>query len=398
MLQSSARPPAHPISARRGYRFLVCPDAELLRRQAAVLAGGLGPTVGVARKVFWGDEEPFPPAYWSELTTQNLFSTPTVLLLRRAEALKAEVWDRLGEGLKNTASTVLPVFCLEGAWKEGKPAVPNFLPRRAFWQAAEQNKWVWQSPGLTEASLPKFLDAWAAERGLTLDPAARQALAAALPHDGLAAGLELDKIELAAGAAAVAAGTDAAGAEADGKVGSGGLVITPDLAALIAPHGDMEFFDFMKALSESARNPQAAREVWARVLDDHLRPSGDKILFQLLGYVAWQARQLWMLGQGEAAKVRMRPSDKPAMQKLAQRLGLAGIARIIELTLDANLAVIGGARRPDDALESYVADLAELMGKGGQGRADSSTPNSTRTPAPNSAHNAAPRTSLGRPA
>ncbi|MBU1228532.1 MAG: DNA polymerase III subunit delta [Proteobacteria bacterium] len=341
------RPSTAPTVARHGHRFLVCPDAELLRRQAAELAAGLGGASGaqVARKVFWGDEEPFPPAYWGELTTQNLFSTPTVLLLRRAEALKAEVWDRIGEGLKNAASTVLPVFCLEGAWKEGKPAVPHFLPRRALWSAAEQRKWVWQSPGLTEASLPKFLDAWAAERGLTLDPAARQALAAALPRDGLAAGLELDKIELAAGAAT-----------------AGGNVITAELAALVAPHGDMEFFDFMKALSESTRSTQAAREVWARVLDDHLRPSGDKILFQLLGYVAWQARQLWMLAEGEGAKVRMRPSDKPVMTRLAQRLGRAGIARIIELTLDANLGVIGGLRRPDDALESYVADLAALMG------------------------------------
>ncbi|OGR38232.1 MAG: hypothetical protein A2051_05360 [Desulfovibrionales bacterium GWA2_65_9] len=339
---------ARPPSARYGFRFLCCPDAELLRRQVALLAEGLGK--GCARKVFWGDEEPFPPGYWGELTTQNLFSTPTVLLLRRAEALKAEVWDRLGEGLKNTASTVLPVFCLEGAWKEGKAAVPNFLPRRAFWQTAEQNKWVWQSPGLTDASLPKFLDAWAAERGLTLNPAARQALASALPRDGLAAGLELDKIELAAGAASTDEG--------------GGKVITPDLAALIAPHGDMEFFDFMKALADSSKSPQAAREVWARVLDDHLRPSGDKILFQLLGYVAWQARQLWMLCEGEGARVRMRPSDKPVMLKMAQRLGRAGIARIIELTLDANLGVIGGTRRPDDALESYVAELAELMGGG----------------------------------
>lgn len=340
--QASASPAsASPALGRHGIRFLVCPDAELLRRQAAALVDGMGP--GCVRKLLWGDEDPFPPAYWGELTTQNLFSTPTVLLLRRAESLKAEVWDRLGENLKNTASTVLPVFCLEGAWKEGKAAVPNFLPRRAFWQAAEQNKWVWQSPGLTDASLPKYLDAWAAERGLTLNPAARTALAEALPRDGLAAGLELDKIELAAG---------------DGKL------ITPDLALLVAPHGDMEFFDFMKALAESSKSPRAAREVWARVLDDHLRPSGDKILFQLLGYVAWQARQLWMLCEGEGAKVRMRPSDKPAMQKMAQRLGRAGIARIIELTLDANLGVIGGTRRPDDALESYVAELAELMGGG----------------------------------
>lgn len=327
-------------TARPGYRFLICPDAELLRRQAAELGTALGQ--GAAKKVFWGDDEPFPPAFWAELTTQSLFSTPTVLLLRRADALKAETWDRIGEGIKNTASTVLPVFCLEGKWKDpGTPAVPHFLPKRALWQAAEKNKWVWSSPGLTDASLPRHIDAWAAEKGLTLDPAAKRALIDALPRDAFAAGTELDKIELAAG---------------DGKL------VTPELAQLVAPHGDMEFFDFMKALATpAAKNPAAMRGAWARVLDDHLRPSGDKILFQLLGYVAWQARQLWMLNEGEGAKVRMRPSDKPEMTRMAQRLGRAGIARIIELTLDTNLAVIGGTRRPDDALEAYVAELSALM-------------------------------------
>lgn len=329
---------------RPGHRFLVCPDAELLRRQAQLLAQGLGEQLGpgAARKVFWGDDEPLPPAFWTELTTKSLFSTPTVLLLRRAEALKAEAWDRLGEAVKNTASTVLPVFCLEGAWKEGKPAVPHFLPKRPLWQLAETNKWVWQSPGLTDATLPKFLDQWAEGKGLALQPAAKAALLDALPRDGLAAGLELDKIELAAG---------------DAKS------IGPELAQLIAPHGDMEFFEFMRALSEGPRgNVAALRDVWARVLDDHLRPSGDRILFQLLGYVAWQARQMWMLQEGEGHKVRMRPSDKPALTQMSKALGRAGVARIIELTLETNLAVIGGTRRPDDALEAYVAELSSLLG------------------------------------
>jgi len=105
--------------------------------------------------------------------------------------------------------------------------------------------------------------------------------------------------------------------------------------------------------------------VWARVLDDHLRPGGDKILFQLLGYVAWQARQMWMLCEGEEHKVRMNPRDKPALAQMARRLGRSGIARIIELTLDANLGVISGARRPDDTLESYVAQLSALLQGGG---------------------------------
>jgi DNA polymerase-3 subunit delta len=341
-----ATPPAQTAAstgrpARRGHRILVCPDAELLRRRVAKLAATLGSPASVARKIFWGDDEPFPQGYWPQLTTQNLFSTPTVLVLRRAEALKAEVWDRIDEALKLQAATVLPIFCLEGRWKDGKPPVPAFLPKRGLWAAAEANGWIWQSPGLTEATLPKFIDAWAVEKGLELDGPAKRALLDALPRDALAANLELDKLELAAGET---------------------KRVSADMAQLIAPHGDMEFFDFMRGLAASPeRDPEAVRAVWARVLDDQLRPGGDKILFQLLGYVSWQARQMWMLNEGEEHKVRMSPRDKPALARMAARLGRAGIARVIELTLDANLGVISGARRPDDTLESYVAQLSSLL-------------------------------------
>ncbi len=338
-MPQQARPNASARRAWRGHRVLICPDAELLRRRIAKLAAGMGP--GVERKIFWGDDEPFPQAFWPQLTTRNLFSTPTVVVLRRAESLKAEVWDRIDEGLKLQASTVLPVFCLEGRWKDAKPPVPAFLTKRGLWTAAESGGWIWQSPGLTDSTLPKFIDTWAAEKGLTLDARAQSALCDALPRDAFAVGLELGKLELAAGET---------------------RRIDAPIVALIAPHGDMEFFDFIRALSaDPAAEPEAVRGAWSRVLDDRLRPANDKILFQLLGYMSWQARQMWLLNEGEEHKVGMNPRDKPALACIAKRLGRAGIARVIELTLDANLGVISGQRRPDDTLEAYVAQLSELL-------------------------------------
>ena len=53
---------------------------------------------------------------------------------------------------------------------------------------------------------------------------------------------------------------------------------------------------------------------------------------------------------------------------MAQRRGRAGSAASMELTLDTNLAVIGGTRGPDDALEAYVAGLSALRQGGAQGK------------------------------
>lgn len=311
--------------------FLVCPDAELIRQriEAQLAEHGAGKAL---RRVFWGDED-LPEAFYRELNIVGLFSEPKVLVLRRAHALKAAQWDALEAACRNVASGVWPFFCLEGEWSGRKPAVPAVLARREIWKAAESAGGVWSSQGLTEQSVRGFVQEWAAARSLSFEAGALEALCRALPLDAVHARLELGKVELAAGA---------------------GGSIRAEHAELVCAPREMEFFEFMDALARGG-TPAA----WQRVFDS--QRAGESMLFNLIGYLAWESRVLWMLSHGEAAKVSLPPQGKERKAQLAKKLGAAGIARLIDLAASAEYAVKTGSSQPDQVLDLLVADLCALF-------------------------------------
>ncbi|MGE4504786.1 MAG: DNA polymerase III subunit delta [Desulfovibrionaceae bacterium] len=316
-----------------GPRFLVCPDAELLGARVREEMRGLP---GAETRVFWADDDPpLSGAFWQELQVKGLFSTPKALVVRRAQQLKAEHWNKLEQA--NTASRDVSLFlCLEGEWDRGKPAVPALIAKRDIWKQAEAGGRTWQEPGLTPATLGRFVADWAAREGLKLGPGAQAALSQALPQDARAARLELDKIALAA---------------ADG-------VVSREHAQLVAPHQEMDFFAFTDALSKGG--DQLA--VWRRVLQDHLKQSKDQMLFPLLGSLAREARMLMLLAQGEDAKVKAHPYVKKLKAPIARKLGPQKIARIFDLLLEAEMGVKTGERKTDQALDILVARLSVLYG------------------------------------
>ena len=323
--------------SRPKYLFLTCPDPQLLkaRTREALAASG---QQGWETRTFWGDDdEPLPAAFWTDLTIKSLFSQPKALVVRRAHALKAEHWDKLDAAVRGVSSDIYPIFCLEGEWKAKKAPIPATLSRRALFKKAKDNGWLWESPGLDRQSLRQFVRQWADGAGLTLEPGAEQALAMALPTDGAAARLELDKIELAAG---------------DAKV------VRRDHAGLIPSTGEMAFFDLMDALGK----PGAEGAVWRRILSDHEKASKDQMLFNLIGFLAGQARMLWQIAHNE------KPGGSPwAVRKntpLAQQLGPRGVARLIDLTMGAELSIKTGERRYEEVLDSLTADLIDLFRPG----------------------------------
>jgi len=320
--------------SRPKYLFLTCPDPQLIkaRIKEALAASG---QQGFETRTFWGDDdEPLPAAFWTDLTIKSLFSQPKALVVRRAHALRAEHWDKLDAAVRGVSSDIFPMFCLEGEWKAKKAPIPATLSRRALFKKAKDNGWLWESPGLDAQGLRQFVRQWAAGAGLGFEPGAEQALAMALPADGAAARLELDKIELAAG---------------DGKT------VRREHVALIPTTGELAFFDLMDALGK----PGAEAAVWKRIIDDHSKSSKDQMLFNLIGFLAGQARMLWQIAHNE------QPGGSPyAVRKntpLAQRLGPRGVARLIDLAMGAELSIKTGERRYEEVLDSLTADLIALF-------------------------------------
>lgn len=316
------------------YLILACPDPQLVKSHIDERLKASGQS-GWEIKSFWGDDDdPLPQTFWTDLTIKSLFPQPKALVIRRAHSLKAEHWDKLDAGVKGLSSDIFPIFCLEGEWKGKKASVPATLSRRNIYKKAKTEGWIWESQGLDQRSLGEFVRAWAARTGLTFEPGVDRALTMALPTDGVAARLELDKLELAAG---------------DEKI------VRKEHVELVSQTGEMAFFDLMDALGK----PGAEAAIWKRVIDDHSKSAKDQMLFNLIGFLASQARMYWLIANG--GKVSGSPYMIQRKTPVARRLGSKGIARMIDLAMEAELSIKTGARKYEEVLDILIAGLIDLF-------------------------------------
>lgn len=328
---------------RPAYSFLVCPDPQLIKSRIEDMLAQSGVS-GWEKRVFWGDDEvPLPDAFWTDLTIKGLFSQPKALVVRRANNFKVDQWDKLGNAITGASSDVWPIFCLESEWKTKKAPVPAHLAKREIYKRADKNGWVWQSPGLDRNGMRDFVRSWASQNQIRFDSGVENLLAQALPEDAVAVRLELDKLELAV---------------MDDRT------VRREHLDLVAPTGEMQFFELMDALGK----PGAEAHVWKRVLEDHLKRAQDRMLFNLIGYLASQARQMWMLTHGEEQAVKAHPFVKKKLTAKGNMLGEAGIKRLIDLAMDAEFSVKTGLRRQEEVLDILIASLVDLFRSRSGGR------------------------------
>jgi len=317
---------------RPGFSFLICPDSELIRDHIERLLSATPHSW--RREVFWGDEE-ITDSFWSALTVNGLFAEHKAVVVRRAEALPADFWPKLDPALRGFNDLVWPFFCMEKPVdKRAGPKLLKAVTSRPFYKVAEKRKWIWTSPGLTREGMAPMLRDWAAGRGLTFAQGAREAWAAALPLDQAHADRELAKLELSL----------------DGRT----EIRRQDLE-LLSHHDGMDMFTFLRAFSERG----SAVEVWRRIFDQQL--AGDDMIFAFLGLLISDARQMWQLAYGDPGAVRLPPFVRTKKEALARKLGPAGLSRIWDLAMDAEMGIKTGAKKSDQAMEFLAAELFTLF-------------------------------------
>lgn len=333
---------------RPGFTICICPDRYLIRARiekelAAAPPGKGGGLLGSAasgweRHAFWGDE-PLPNAFWEHLTLQGLFSVPKAVVVHNAQNIPADTWKKISVALGTPNSETWPFFCLQTAFERGKPKLPPHIAKLQCMAFAEKRGWVWTSPGLDDRSKPAFVRTEAERRNLTFAPGALEAITARLPSDATAIGTEMDKLALAAGP---------------------GGVLGKELAQILDRDIEPDVFGLIRALQQG-RDPLA---VWEQIIA--AEREGDSMAFAFLSMLAREARQLWQLHLGEP--VRLPPQALGVKTSMARSLGLAGIAKLWHLALEADKGVKTGERTVDQALEALLASLSLLFSESGRSR------------------------------
>lgn len=335
---------------RPGFSICICPDRYLARAHIEEALAGNPPEGGGLmgsapstweRHAFWGDD-PLPGAFWEHLTQQGLFGTPKALIVHNAQNIPAAGWKDLSRTLSAPNADTWPFLCLSVAFERGTPKIPAHIAKLPCVLFAEKQGWVWSSQGISEQNKAAFVKAEAKKRNLSFGPDALEAVLLRLPQDAAAIGTEMDKLGLAAP--------------------PGGII--PAALAEILDHGtEPDLFSLIRDLQQQSGG-RGALSVWDQALAFERGP--DSMIFALLAMLAREARQLWQLHTGEP--VRLPGHVLSAKTALARSLGLAGIARLWHLALEADKGIKTGERSPDQALDTLLASLSLLFRPSGRGR------------------------------
>lgn len=317
---------------RPGFSFIICPDPGLaVGRIQELLASR--PEAWV-RRTFWADE-PLPSVFWEDLSLQNLFAEKKALVVRRAESLLAEDWDKFLPWLSRRLPHAWPIFCIESAWSKDKPPISTTLSSRKFWQLAQERKWVWSSPGIRPEDIPARINQWAKKHGFSFESGALQDLAKAVPAEAVAIDQELEKLRL--------------------LLGDRRSIARSDLSQVFS-QPSWDIFAFFKELERA----DAPVRVW-RMIRQGETASDSELLFPFSALLLREARILWQLAAGDDQNVSLPPSIKSTKVNLARKLGLATIGRIFDLVLDAEQGVKTGRLDPEQALNWLVTELLGLF-------------------------------------
>lgn len=315
---------------RPAFYFLICPDADLAIRHMEGIVAKYPPHSGQwGKKIFWGDEEP-EKAFWQNFDQHSFFAACNVVLVRRAQEWAAAVWKNISAVLSHKNEGTWPFFCLEGGWEKGKMKLPAHVAKLRCMAFAENRGWIWKNPGLTPATVGKYVEAESKKLGLKFQRPAFEAFCQSVqPFAGVIHN-ELSKLAL---------GCDSGEISLD-MISRGNSSLEADA------------FGCIRKL-ESGDLDGAWREL--------SRADANTLIFYLIAIFSREMRNLWQIAHGANPYM---PADSLARKRnLVGHIGLNGIAAGFSALADAEWNVKSGRLSPGQALEVLVMRMFQIYGR-----------------------------------
>ncbi len=307
---------------------MICPDSDLLKERAAeTIKSCLPDAADWERLVFWGDEEP-DQLFWDALTQSSLFSANRLIVVRRAQLWKADIWKSISAALARPRDNAWPFFCLEVGHEKGKFKIPVHIAKLKCIEFARKQGWGWEQKGLEGPTLEKFVDNEARRAGIVFEAEARRLFLDNVIPDAGAVRNEINKLALL----------------------NKGEKISPEALAMDSGSLERDAFGALKKIE---------RGDWRGVVEDMNSGAQASRLFFLLAVAARELRLFWQLEDGGSPWL---PRDEAQLKrKLAAKLGKKGISQGFALIADAEWSVKSGARTPEQTLETFCLEITQLF-------------------------------------
>ncbi len=312
---------------RPGFFICICPDPEIIKDFIdSTLKGFSGRW---EKKTLWGDEDVLS-SFFNCFFSSSLLGTKQAIVLRHAEKLPKNFWDKLSRFLNRFYSDLCPFICIESQWNRGRCPNIKFLENKKYYKFARKKKWVFEHPGVTEGFLKNYLKKWAKEKRINLSPEVFYGLLEILPEDFASIKNELRKLELSA----------------ENNVTSKDLgIIFPSFK-----YNVFEIIDSIECISPPDK-------IWSIVLKKEI--NSIDVILPIFSLLLREARIFWQLLHNEPVNLPSWIKDKKYL--IAQKLGIKGVIKMYDIIIDADLKLKTSNINPAILFENVVIELQNLF-------------------------------------
>lgn len=313
--------------SRPQFNFIVCNDSRLLQDEIKTLQGKYQENSRKwQRKVFWADEFE-QDSFWNSLRQQNLFSEPSLVILRHANELGAPFWKALSGVLAHPVQDVWLILCLEVDYEKGHFKVPAHIQKSSCYLHAAKEGWLREIPPLAGAGLRKYVEKIMKKANLELCQDTFEAFCEMVEPNAAAIENEARKFSL---------------------LRSAGLM-EQDFLANLGSSVEAGIFQNVANLEKGD---------WKEIITQTSRIDKSAFLFPLIALLAREFRLLWQLTHNESPPLR--PAEAQFKKNLARKLGPEGIAKGFALLADCEYQIKSGRQSPEQTLDFLVPQIINL--------------------------------------